>query len=473
MADNEIEIQIGEANVKKGLAEIPIQIDSNIGNGEYTIRAIYSGDDYYMPSIAEGVLRVGYQSYVHCPHLFVWDQYKSNMKLQAHVYVGKHQASIGKGTFRVAGKYIDVATPVVINSGIASKIYNGTSFQFGNTSYRYGFKYLGSYDSNVKLRNINPSESEDARITIMKGNGNREDMREARVYPVIEIYPVVGKPGETVTTQMKVYNSNYGTVFDKQDIPYGKGVFKFWYEGMSESNAFNASSTINESGELNVTFTIPDYEDGGYNLYGKFITYDKTDWATTYGATTMFVTRYEPTFEEPTLTIADISFKKGEQNAYITCKFHPPTNAEESGLTDLSGFATLKIDDTIITLSNSNVVNGRVPVTPLGDTEFQFSIPHSSTSTATWVQPGVHSIDVEYTLSSLGETYTYYTDARLIIKKDTSTLILNTEDNDSIIYLPNNGNNTAIRVKVDDLDTRKEINEGNVLVKYVKTDVSP
>ena len=473
MADNEIEIKIGEGDVKKGYAEIPVQIDSNIGNGEYTIRAVYSGDDYYAPSMATGLLRVGFKSYVHCPHMFVWDHYKTNMKLVANVFVGKHQASIGRGLFRVRGTYIDTATPLYITSGQASKMYNGSEFEAGNTSYRYGFRYNGSYDSKIKSRNINPAESKDARITIMKAQGNKNDEREARIYPVIEIDPVVGKPGETVHTTARVYNSNFGTVLDKSDIPYGKGRFIFWYEGMSEQQAIMASTPIDENGECTVSFPVPDYEEGGYNLYVKFVSYDKTDWATTYGATSLFVTRYDPVFDEPTLTIADISFNKGEQNAYITCKFNPPYTATEATIDDLTGFATLRIEDQIINLTNSNAINGRVPVTQEGLCEFQFSIPLPTQTGAIWVQPGQHSISVEYTNSALGETYNYNTDARLIIKKDTSTTILNIEDNDSIIYLPNNGDNTSIRVKIDDIDTQSEISEGNVLIKYVKTDVSP
>lgn len=473
MADNEIEIQIGEGDVKKGYAEIPIQIDSNIGNGEYTIKALYSGDEYYAPSVATGVLRVGYKSYVHCPHMFVWDHYKTNMKLTANIFVGKHQASLGRGLFRVKGEYIDKATPIYISSGQAHKMYDGSSFEVGNTSYRYGFRYNGSYDSKIKSRNINPAESKDARITLMKTQGNKGDEREANTYPVIEIDPIVGKPGETVHTRARIYNSNYGTVFDTSDIPTGKGHFIFWYEGMSEQAPLISSNTITSDGYCDITFVIPDYEDGGYNFYGKFISQNKTDWATTYGATSMFITRYDPTFNEPTLTIADISFNKGEQNAYITCKFNSPYFDNQPEFPDLSGFATLKIDDQIITLTNSNAINGRVPVTEKGLCEFQFSIPMSSVSTAVWVQPGQHEINVEYTLSTTGETYTYNTDARLIIRRDTSTTILNIEDNDSIIYLPNNGDNTSIRVKIDDLDTRTEINEGNVLIKYVKTDVSP
>ena len=294
LADNEIEIQIGEGNVKKGYAEIPIQIDSNIGNGEYTIKAVYSGDEYYAPSVATGKLRVGFKSYTHCPHMFVWNQYKTNMKLVANIFVGTHQASLGKGIFRMRGEYIDTATPLYVSSGQASKIYNGADLEYGNTSYRYGFRYLGSYDTRIKSRNINPSESADARITIMGNQGNRDDTREARVHPVIEIDPIVGKPGETVTATARIYNSNYGTVYDNSDIPLGKGTLMFWYEGMSESSAFRQATEINSSGYCQVAFTIPDYEEGGYNFYGKFLSRDKTDWATTYGATSMFVTRYAP-----------------------------------------------------------------------------------------------------------------------------------------------------------------------------------
>ena len=473
MADNEIEIKIGEGDVKKGYAEIPIQIDSNIGNGEYTIRAVYSGDDYYAPSMASGVLRVGFRSYVHCPHMFVWDHYKTNMKLVANIFVGKHQASIGRGLFRVRGQYIDTATPLYIASGQATKMYNGGDLEAGNTSYRYGFKYNGSYDAKIKARNINPAESNDARITIMKAQGNKNDERIARVHPVIEIDPVVGKPGETVYTTARVYNSNFGTVLDKSDIPYGKGQFMFWYEGLSEQNAFPQSTAIDENGECRVSFPLPDYEEGGYNFYAKFLSYDKTDWATTYGATSMFITKYDAVFDEPTLTIADISFNKGEQNAYITCKFNAPYTETQSTIDDLTGFATLRIDDQIIPLTNSNAMNGRIPVTEEGLCEFQFSIPIPTATNELWAQPGEHPISVEYTNSSLGETYSYNTDARLIIRKDTDTTILNIEDNDSIIYLPNNGENTSIRVKIVDVDTQSEINEGNVLIKYVKTDVSP
>lgn len=477
--------KIGEGLVTSGSAVIPIQMDSDIANGEYIITAEYSGDDYYSASSTQGIIRVGYSTRVHVPTMYVWDNFRQSAKLKAHIYMGSHQVNGGNGQFFVDGGVIDNTNPTNVISGHAYKIWNleapGTDPGLQHT---YGFHYNGNLSST-----INPGQSNTGNIYFLSYSEN-PTLATAKTdyYPVIECDPIVAKPGETVTVTARVIQENKGYSVNPQDTAYGEGTLYYGYADMDESEFIQSGDIQQNNGYSTFQLTIPsDMKEGSYDFKFKFVSNDINVWASGYGATSLFVVENDVDIDEPSISIKSISFDRGEQNAYIQCTIHPPIKnglINTTSSNGMAGKAFLYLDDDIVPLTNAGTLASEsetgdvdevdqsqaVDVAPNGYCEFRFKVKLKATHhSETWWMPGEHYIRIEY-FSQDGVHKSFEPDAKLIIRRRTRLSIDNSSENDGIIYIPNNGDSTSIRVSLEDQEEDKTIvSEGTVLVSYERS----
>lgn len=470
-------VPIGQGNVVKGEASVPVSVSTSIPIGEYTITAEYIQNEEYAGSRTNGKLIVGYGTTVHCPRIYVWDKYKTNGELIAHIYQGRNPVSIGDGTFRIDGEIIDSQTPTSVQLGVAKKIWNMSDLDSSGTGiHKYQYRYNGN-----KATFMNPSISNNGDIYILDSKSDFLCDPNVKKYTVLEMPPLVGKPGETIDFRIRVLFQEYGFFVNSDDVPNSMtGEVKFGLRSEPESEW--TTVTLTNNGIANCTYTIPDtLDEGCYDLFSAFKPYwDKSDenrkYSKSYGATTLFVTNSELGEIRPVLSglTRNISFNSSEKSASFSIQIIAPTDKYNNIIpTRLEGYAQLKIDNTLIDLigsSDDHKLNA-TPVSSSGKCTFIFNVDGKNIN---WSKPGNdHKIEIIY-YPNEGNPYSFIPTINFIVRKQTSLEIENTFNDEKLVYLSATDDTTDIKVRVNNEDAETEadnfINQGVVLVNYTQED---